>query len=53
MVGRPHFLENGDVDEYCVCNVSGSQDAVLICKTGRPATVGLPARAVGNSCRDR
>ena len=23
MVDRLHFLENGDVDEYCLCNVSG------------------------------
>ena len=23
MIDRLHFLENGDVDEYCFCNVSG------------------------------
>ena len=23
MVDRLHFLANGDVDEYCVCNISG------------------------------
>lgn len=23
MVDRLHFLENGDVDEYCFCNVTG------------------------------